>query len=100
MIQTVDFKCRTIDVKLLFPLNGSHFETAVIIDVGSYEIENSHAIKAAVVNWDSMLICIYSRTCLLMRDLRVSSITFDEGKPVKLDAAVRTLDLDLAYHYL
>jgi hypothetical protein len=89
----VDFKCGTIDAKLLFPLSGSHFEPNVMIVVGSYKIENSNALKG---NGGQLGFGVDIRMfpeLSFNAGFTSTSITFDEGTPVNLDATVRTFDV-------
>ena len=98
--QTADFKGGTIDAKLHLPLTGSHFEPYAMIGVGGYKIQNSSEIKG-IGGQLGFGVDIYVFPELSFNvGFTSTSITFDEGTPVNLDATVRTFDVGFIYHFL
>jgi opacity protein-like surface antigen len=98
--QTTDYKGGTIDAKLHFPLSGSHFEPYIMIGVGSYKIENSNAINGNGGQLGFGVDMYVFPELSISAGFTSTSITFDEGTPVNLDATVRTIDVGLTYHFL
>ena len=98
--ETSDFKGGTVDAKAHFPLSGSHLEPYILLGIGWYEIENSDTIKGYGGQFGfGVDFYVFPELSFNLGFTR-TSITFDEGTPVDLDATVRTFDVGLTYHFL
>jgi hypothetical protein len=99
--QTADFKGGTIDAKLHFPLGGSHMEPYILLGIGSYKIiENSNTIKGNGGQFGFGVDFYIFPELSFNAGFTSTTITFDEGTPVDLDATVRSFDIGLTYHFL
>jgi hypothetical protein len=98
--KTVDLKEGTLDLKINFPLRGSHIEPYLLIGYGIFTFdvaaasENGNGVRIGI-GMDVYLFPAISFNVGLTR----SNPTF-KGNNVDVDGKIQTLDFGITYHFI
>ncbi len=97
---TADLKAGTIDLKINFPLTGSHIEPYLLAGVGTYTIENNGISEDGNGGRIGIGMDIYLFPELSFNvGLTRNNVTFKHNN-VDVDGKVQTLDFGISYHFI
>lgn len=97
---TADLKAGTLDLKINFPLSGSHIEPYLLVGVGSYTIEQNGFSEDGKGGRIGIGMDIYFVPELSLNvGLTRNNVTFEHAGQ-DIDGKITTLDLGLTYHFI
>ncbi len=98
--QTADLKAGTIDLKINFPLTGSHIEPYLLVGAGNYTIEQNGFSEDGKGGRIGIGMDIYLFPELSFNvGLTRNNVTFTHNS-VDVDGKITTMDFGISYHFI